>query len=131
LEKAYESGKRVKVKVGNAERVEFLNSLLWIYEESSFLPHGVKKEGNADLQPIYLSADDDNPNSAVFLFLVDGARVGLVEDMAGFERVFDIFDGNLPEAVVQAREFWKALKDTEWDLAYWQQDAFGSWVKKG
>ena len=33
LEKAYATGKPIKVKVGNEERVEFINSALWSYEE--------------------------------------------------------------------------------------------------
>ena len=32
LEKAYETGKSVLVRVGNEERVEFLNALLWTYK---------------------------------------------------------------------------------------------------
>ena len=51
LEKAYETGKSVLVRVGNEERVEFLNALLWTYNDQSFLPHGSKKDGNAELQP--------------------------------------------------------------------------------
>mgnify|MGYP001038588715 CR=1 FL=1 len=55
LEKAYETGKSVLVRVGNEERVEFLNALLWTYNDQSFLPHGSKKDGNAELQPIWLA----------------------------------------------------------------------------
>ena len=40
LEKAYGTGKKIVVKIGNEERVEFLNSLLWTYNDTSFLPHG-------------------------------------------------------------------------------------------
>ena len=36
LEKAYGTGKKIKVKIGNPERVEFINSILWTYEEESF-----------------------------------------------------------------------------------------------
>lgn len=61
-------------KIGNEERVEFLNSLLWTYNDTSFLPHGSRKDGFADMQPIWLTAGDDVPNGAEFLFLTDGAR---------------------------------------------------------
>lgn len=47
LEKAYASGQKILVKIGTNERVEFINSLLWTYEESSFLPHGSKKTATA------------------------------------------------------------------------------------
>lgn len=36
LEKAYETGKKVKIKVGNEERVEFINTFLWTFNDQSF-----------------------------------------------------------------------------------------------
>ena len=45
LEKAYATGKRIKVKIGNEERVEFINGILWTYDDQSFIPHGSKKDG--------------------------------------------------------------------------------------
>ena len=51
-EKAYATGKRIKILLGTEERVEFINSLLWTYNEESFLPHGSKKDGFAEEQPL-------------------------------------------------------------------------------
>ena len=130
LIKAYELGKNAVVRVGNGERVEFLNSLLWTFEDQSFLPHGSKKDGSADKQPIWLTSENDNPNHAVFLFLVDGA-VAEVEEVMAYERVFNIFDGNSAEALEKARAFWKELKNHEINVFYWQQNANGSWEQKG
>lgn len=129
LEKAYETGKKIKIKVGNEERVEFLNSLLWTYNDQSFIPHGSKKDGFGDRQPIWLSAGDDNPNQSAMLFLVDGAKIdlGIIEN---FERVFNIFDGNSETAVNQARSFWKELKTSGAEIFYWQQDGSGRWKQK-
>ena len=129
LEKAYGVGKKAVVRVGNSERVEFLNSMLWTYDEKSFLPHGSKKDGAADMQPIWLTADNDVPNKAEFLFLVDGASAEL-EEISNFERVFNIFDGNLNEALEKARAFWKELKNQGVEVFYWQQNANGSWQQK-
>lgn len=129
LEKAYASGKPIKVKIGNEMRIEFINTLLWTYNDESFLPHGSRKDGSAELQPIWLTAGDDNPNGAEMLFLVDGAQVAQ-EETEKFERVFNIFDGNNPEAVNQARQFWKTLKTGGAELHYWQQDQSGRWTEK-
>ncbi len=126
LEKAYATGQRIVVRIGTEERVEFLNSLLWTYNDQSFLPHGSKKDGNADLQPIWLTAGTDNPNQARLLFLADGANFELNECTA-YERVFDIFDGHSEEALTQARQLWKELKNAGIDCFYWQQDAQGRW----
>ncbi len=129
LQKAYSTGKRIKVKIGTEERVEFINSLLWTYNDESFLPHGSKKDGFADQQPIWLSADTENPNTALFLFLVDGAEEN-AETLTQYERVFNIFDGNSAEAVQQARRLWKEYKNSGCEVYYWQQDNAGKWIQK-
>lgn len=128
VEKAYETGKRIKIKIGNVERVEDINSTLWTYNDEAFLPHGTAKDGNAKSQPVFLSADDDNPNEAEILFLVDGAEE---KNLESFARVLNIFDGKDPDALANARAFWKELKEKGLELNYWQQESSGSWVKKG
>lgn len=129
VEKAYATGKNIKIKVGNEARVEFINSLLWTYSDESFIPHGSKKDGFAKEQPIWLSSEDDNPNQAEMLFLVDGAAIELSE-IKNFERIFNIFDGNVEESLQQARLFWKELSATEEEKNYFQQDENGRWNKK-
>lgn len=129
LEKAYETGKHIKVKIGNDERIEFINALLWTYNDQSFLPHGAKKDGFAELQPIWLSSGDDNPNNAAMLFLVDGALTS-PEEAAKYDRTFNIFDGNSTSAVEQARTLWKELKSSGLEIFYWQQDSAGRWTQK-
>lgn len=129
LNKAYETGEKILLKIGTPERVEFLNSLLWTYNEESFLPHGSKKDGFADRQPIWLTAESDNPNNANFLFLVDGAEIEPAH--AGvFSRIFNIFDGNSEEALQQARNLWKNYKEAGFEINYWQQTDAGIWERK-
>lgn len=130
LEKAYASGNKIKVKIGTESRVDFLNSLLWTYNDESFLPHGSKKDGAAELQPIWLSAGDDNPNGATMLFLTDDA-MPVEGDTENYARIFNIFDGNNPEALQNARNLWKNLRSSGAKLHYWQQDNDGRWAEKG
>ncbi len=129
VQKAYETGKKIKIKVGNELRVDFINSALWTFDEESFLPHGTKKEGNAELEPIYLSADDENPNGALLLFLVDGADVAF-EKAENFERIFYVFNGASEEELLKARATWKMFKSDDIERHYWQQDDFGKWKEK-
>lgn len=129
VEKAYGTEKKVKIKIGNEARVEFINSLLWTYGDESFLPHGSKKDGFAKEQPIWLSAEDDNPNQAEMLFLVDGADFDLSQ-ADQFERIFNIFDGNDENALQQARAFWKEVSALGIEKNYFQQDETGRWNKK-
>lgn len=126
LEKAYATGKNIVVKVGNEARVEFLNTALWTYEDESFLPHGSKKDGNAALQPIWLTSGDDNPNYATMLFLVDGAQI-TTDQLSRFERVLKLFDGSDPDSLSQAKDFWRQAKSSGNDCVYWQQDNNGNW----
>ena len=53
------------------------------------------------------------------------------DEIAAYERVFNIFDGNSPEALEKARNFWKELKQNAADIFYWQQTSDGSWQQKG
>lgn len=127
--KAYETGKKIKIKVGNELRVDFLSTLLWTFDDESFVPHGTKKDGFADMQPVYISSDDDNPNDAVFLFLVEAADA-TPEDALKFERVFYVFDGGSENEIQKARNMWKALNNSEAERHYWQQNAEAKWEEK-
>ncbi len=130
VSKAYETKKNIKIKVGNELRTDFLNSLLWTFDEESFLPHGVKKEGFADMQPIFLSSDDEIPNNAKILFLVDGADI-TPEESQEFERTVYIFDGNNENELSKARQIWKTFASADIERHYWQQNDQGKWEEKG
>ncbi|MGH6618686.1 MAG: DNA polymerase III subunit chi, partial [Alphaproteobacteria bacterium] len=72
LERTLERGWRAVVQADSEERVQALNGQLWTYGKDSFLPHGTAREGDAALQPVWLTHRDENPNGANVLFLVDG-----------------------------------------------------------
>ncbi len=128
LEKIQSTGKNAVLRTDLAERVTYINSLLWTYDPASFLPHGEEKDGSADKQPIFVTHKRDvNPNNASYLVLIDGEPV-LQED--SFERVFYFFNGLDEDALTKAREQWKALKTRGFELHYWQQTANGRWEQK-
>jgi len=128
LAKVLESGVRAVVRAGSEERVRFLNTNLWTYDQDSFLPHGSAAEGDAGDQPIWLTTEQENPNGAAILVLTDGAAA---EDLANFTRCLDMFDGNDPAAVEAARTRWKTWRAAGHELTYWQQTEQGGWGKKG
>ncbi len=125
LGRTLKAGERAVVICGSPERVEALDSALWLCPEPDWLPHGTPATGEADLQPIWITADDEAPNGARFLFLIDGAESARVE---AFQRVFDLFDGNDDQAVLAARARWKAAMAAGHALTYWQQGPRG-WEK--
>ena len=117
---------RAVVIARSDERVEALNALLWVYDKDGFLPHGTKKEGHADKQPVWLTTGEENPNGAHVVFLVDGSELS---DPAKFELCCELFDGRDEEAVQRARGHWKTWKEAGHEVTYWQQTDKG-WEKK-
>jgi DNA polymerase-3 subunit chi len=127
LERCIERNWKTVVQVGSPERCDALDAHLWTWRDDGFLPHGAGKDPNAALQPVWITAGDDNPNAATVRFLADGAALS---DYAPYARVVLMFDGNDPDAVDRARESWKAAKSAGHDATYWQQTPEGRWVKK-
>jgi DNA polymerase-3 subunit chi len=147
LEKVLERGMRAVVVAGSEERVEALTQWLWVADPASFLPHGSRRDGAAAEQPIWLTTAIENPNGAQVLVLTDGAGGGFESGEAGvggdgvggdgvggvgagFTLVCDLFDGNDPGAVAQARQRWRGCKTAGLALTYWQQSAEGRWERK-
>ena len=128
LEKSYERGWRVVVQAGSDERVDALDAHLWTYNDSSFLPHGTARDGEAAAHPILLTTADHNPNGATVRFLIDG--VAMPPDAASYDRIVLLFDGEDDDAVAAARARWSEAKAQGFDVTYWQPDEQGRWVKR-
>jgi DNA polymerase-3 subunit chi len=126
LEKVLARGWKGQVRLRDAARVEALDQHLWTWRDDSFLPHGPAGEPHAARQPILLTTEAENVNGAEALLLVDGAEPG---DLAGYERVMVLFDGNDEAALATARAQWSALKARGEDLSYWRQEGRG-WKKQ-
>ena len=126
LERAWTQGYRIVVRVTSPERVEHLSATLWTYDEAAFLPHGTARDGNAELQPIWLTHGNENPNGASMLVLVDGLEAS---DIGSYARCADLFDGNDTASVEGARARWRRAREAGHTLTYWQQTTAG-WERK-
>jgi DNA polymerase-3 subunit chi len=120
------AGQRAVVLLGSAARVAVLDTALWACTNPDWLPHGTAATGDPDMQPIWLTEADEAPNGAKFAFLLDGRQTLL---LAGFTRVFDLFDGQNDASVAAARVRWSAAKAAGHALTYWQQGVKG-WERK-
>ena len=80
-----------------------------------------------DLQPIYITAGDENPNQARLLVLIDGVAP---ETFDAYERCLNLFDGNDETALANARKQWAAWRDAGHELVYYQQSETGGWREK-
>ena len=126
LERASTQGYRIVVRAASPERVEHLSATLWTYDEAAFLPHGSARDGNAAMQPVWLTHGIENPNGASMLVLVDGVEAA---DIGTYARCADLFDGNDAGAVEAARARWRRAREAGHSLTYWQQTASG-WERK-
>jgi len=127
LERSLERGWRCAIEAG-AERLRVLDEILWTYADESFLPHGLEADDGA-AQPIVLVGHSGNPNGATVRFLLDGAP--LPTDVAAYQRLVFLFDGNDAEATELARQRWREAKGLGIEATYWQQNETGRWEKKG
>jgi len=130
LEKTLARGWRARVEVGSEERADALCNQLWTYRDDSFLPHGTISDGHAADEPVLIATEGDNVNKADVLFLVEGGPLSPARIKA-FARTILIFDGHDEAAVTSARAQWKAAKDGDISVSYWQQSQTGKWEKKG
>ena len=124
LERTLQSGQRALVLCPDTASLKALDTALWACPEPVWLPHGTAVDGDADLQPIWLSTEANPANGARFLFLVDGAET----NGGAFDRVFDLFDGNDPDRVEAARTRWRTAKESGHNPTYWKQGPRG-WEK--
>ena len=132
-EKSLQRGWRVVIQAKTNERLEALDQLLWTYADDSFLAHGLARDGDGPLQPVYLTLGTENPNAARLRLFVEAAEVAgsLAQPEAeAYERLILLFDGRDQDQLGDARGQWKQLKEQGLALAYWQQTDAGRWERK-
>ncbi|PIR32009.1 MAG: DNA polymerase III subunit chi [Alphaproteobacteria bacterium CG11_big_fil_rev_8_21_14_0_20_44_7] len=122
LEKAYEGGHRCMV-LAKEQDIDAFDKTLWTFHPRKFLPHGTK---NPEKQPIFITSKNDNQNNATVIAVVNAEVI----DMNGFEKILDIFDGNVEADLSAARARWKSYKEQGANLRYWFQDEKGKWLEK-
>ena len=115
LEKTYLSGKKGVFFSPITERVELINKTLWTFSTNAFIPHGDKKMGFEDQQPIYFTDTFKNPNKATVLILVD--VFDLTNELYnGFERIMLIFEDISKSDEVN--KLYQSLKDDGKNVNY-------------
>jgi DNA polymerase-3 subunit chi len=130
IEKSLKKGWRVAVQATSEERLDALDSWLWTYSDESFLAHGRARDGDGELQPVYLTIGLENPNGAVLRLFVEGAEMAPALTGAAYARAVALFNGNSTEELALTRAQWKKLKGLGFALTYWQQGENGRWEMK-
>ena len=120
------------IQATSPERLAALDDLLWTYDDQSFVAHGSARDGDAALHPVWLTLENDNPNTASARFFVDGADavVALADEAARpKERAIIMFDGRDEDALNRARMQFRQLREQGFALSYWRQNDEGRWEK--
>ena len=130
VEKSLQRGWRAAIKTDSAERSDALDTLLWTYDDQSFLPHAQSGDGDAAGQPVLISMEEGNPNSAGIVFYVGGAQPGDWNSLSDLARVVLLFDGRDEAALGHARAAWKDAKAAGHDVTYWKETPSGKFEKQ-
>ena len=130
IEKTLGRGWRALIRADTAERAEMIDTLLWTYDDQTFLPHAQAGDGSEARQPVLITVEDANPNAANVLFLVGGAGADW-NATAGLTRIVMMFDGRDADALGRARAAWKDAKAAGHDVTYWKESPAGKFEKQG
>ena len=113
IERTLERGWRAVIKTESAERADAIDTLLWTYNEQTFVPHSQRGDGKPERQPVLITVEDGIPNAANILFIVGGAEPPAWDSAVAkaLTRIVLMFDGRDPEMLDKARAAWKHAKD--------------------
>lgn len=130
VEKSLARGWRAAIKTDSSERSDALDTLLWTYDDQSFLPHAQLGDGEASAQSVLITVEEGNPNSANIFFYVGGALPSDWTALNDLSRVVLLFDGRDEPALSAARAAWKDAKAAGHDATYWKETPSGKFEKQ-
>ena len=130
IEKSLARGWRAAIKTDSSERSDALDSLLWTYDDQSFLAHAQLGDGDPAGQPVLISVEEGNPNSAHIFFYVGGAMPPDWTALSDLARVVLLFDGRDADALARTRAAWKEAKGAGHEVTYWKETPSGKFEKQ-
>ena len=131
VEKSRQRGWKALIRADSSDRADAIDTLLWTYDDQSFLPHAQAGDGEAARQPVLITVEEGNPNSAEIVFYVGGALPGDWGSLGGLSRIVLLFDGRDTAALDMARAAWKDAKGAGHDVTYWKETPSGKFEKQG
>ncbi len=125
VSKAIERGLPLVIETTSPDHVTKISDMLWAAEDVAFLPHGFDGDGQGEIQSVWLTNGNDNPNESKMRIYTFGA---VPTDISTLSRAMLMFDGNDPQALDAARAEWKRHKADGHSVSYWRQDESGKWL---
>ncbi|MDR3179655.1 MAG: DNA polymerase III subunit chi [Holosporaceae bacterium] len=128
LEKVYHSGKRCICFSPLEERIKVVDKALWTFSTNAFIPHGDKKLGFCDQQPIYFTHIQENPNKATVLMMLDSFDYDSWKN--DFEKIIFVTGSEFQDKTQLAvlDELQSDLKKNLKNVKYWKHSPKG-WIK--
>lgn len=130
VEKSRARGWKALIRADTADRADAIDTLLWTYDDQSFLAHAQQGDGEPARQPVLITVEEGNPNKAEIIFFVGGAQPRNWEGLNDLSRIVMLFDGRDGTALAAAREAWKAAKTAGHDVTYWKEIPSGKFEKQ-
>ena len=125
VEKSRARGWKALIRADTADRADAIDTVLWTYDEESFLAHAQVGDGEATLQPVLITVEEGNPNSAEIAFYVGGAGPSDWSGVGDLARIVLVFEGRDDAALANARAAWKEAKAAGHDVTYWKETPSG------
>ncbi len=117
----YLTGQRLIIFCNNKVRMQMFNSMLWSFNESSFIPHVYIQDPLALYTPIVLVENDlEKINQTLqksFVWLINLSDENL-PNFNNFERVFEIVSNNIKDRI-SARKRWRNYQVNGYDLRFY------------
>jgi DNA polymerase-3 subunit chi len=129
VQKSLERGWRALICADSAERAEAIDTLLWTFDDQSFLPHAHRGDGDTARQPVLVGMETGNDNGAQIMFCV-GSVAPDWNAVAALSRIVLMFDGRDEAALASARAAWKDAKAAGHDVTYWKETPSGKFEKQ-
>lgn len=124
IEKIYNSGQKMVLRVKTADEMKLFDDLLWTYSQKTFLAHGSIGTSFPLKQPIYITNLLENVNDSPILLLLNDADD---TDQDKFSQLIYFFDGKDQRLNKLMQDKFNLAKNKKHNTIYWQQDDKGSW----
>jgi DNA polymerase-3 subunit chi len=131
VEKSRQRGWKALIRADSAERADAIDTLLWTYDDQSFLAHAQLGDGEAARQPVLITMEDGNSNAARIAFYVGGTQPADWSGLNDLSRIVLLFDGRDASALAAARAAWKDARAAGHDVTYWKEMPSGKFEKQG
>ncbi len=121
VSKVRKLGKTIAVWSSDTERLSEFDSLLWTFEDLSFIPHAPAGSSAAEGCPVLLSPYPGKlPDSDVLLLLDEDVPPDFEQLFRRFERIADIVS-SVPEETAAARRRYKIYHQLNYPLRAFDQ----------